>query len=198
MTNDEKAKWNQKYSSGLHTSLEPEPFLVSVYDRFLAGRPPGNALDIAGGAGRHALWLATRGWRVRLIDVSEVAVARAVENARRLIPASNEPLLRADVMDLSQVSDLGEWQFDVAIVFSYLQRPLFPVLFRALKAGGILIYQTYTVEAPSLGCGPSNPEYLLRPGELRQAFQSMEILDYRERSWTKSGAAELVARKLGS
>jgi SAM-dependent methyltransferase len=198
MTTDEKAKWNEKYSSGLHTSLDPEPFLVSAYDRFLAGRVPGDALDVAGGTGRHALWLAHRGWRVRLIDVSEIGVARTVENAHRLIPGSKEPLLRAEVMDLSHASDLGEEQFDVVMVFFYLQRPLFPVLLRALKAGGLLIYQTYTVEAPSLGLGPANLEYLLQPGELRQAFHSMEILAYHEHSLTKSGAAELVARKRGA
>jgi len=38
---DEKAHWNQKYSEGLHTSLEPDPFLVSTYDEFLSNRSPG-------------------------------------------------------------------------------------------------------------------------------------------------------------
>src|SRR5258708_27172975 len=81
MTLDEKALWNRKYSEGPHTSLKPDPLLVSVYDEFLSVQPPGTALDVAGGAGRHALWLADRGWQVKLIDISEVGIEAARRNA---------------------------------------------------------------------------------------------------------------------
>ena len=49
---DEKASWNKKYSEGSHSSLEPDPFLVSAYEEFVADGPPGAVLDVAGGVGR--------------------------------------------------------------------------------------------------------------------------------------------------
>ena len=83
MEMDEKSSWNKKYSEGSHSSLEPDPFLVSAYDEFLSGRPPGLALDVAGGVGRHAIWLAQRGWRMKLLDISEVGIQQAEENAKQ-------------------------------------------------------------------------------------------------------------------
>jgi len=58
---DEKARWNQRYSEGSHTSLEPDPLLVSAYDEFLTARPPRIRPGRCRGMGRHALWLAQRG-----------------------------------------------------------------------------------------------------------------------------------------
>src|SRR5438094_936275 len=55
---DEKTLWNQKYAQASHTSLQPDPFLLSAYSEFLDDTKPGSALDVAGGVGRHALWLA--------------------------------------------------------------------------------------------------------------------------------------------
>jgi tellurite methyltransferase len=178
----------------------PEPFLVSAFGEFLAGRPPGAALDVAGGAGRHALWLAQRGRNVKLIDVSEVGVQLARENAARLLsstpgrPGSTAPLFTADVVDLNASPDLGDGQYDLVIVFRYLQRELFPALIRALKPDGFLIYQTYTLEQAKCSGGPSNPKYLLQPKELLQAFSSLRVLQYRENVQGKA-VAELVAQK---
>jgi SAM-dependent methyltransferase len=199
MPRDEKTTWNGKYAAGSHASLEPEPLLVMAVQQFLSG-PPGYALDVAGGTGRHAIWLAQRGWRVRLVDISETAAARALENAARMIPvpaadASCEPRVRAEVVDLNSAGSLGDEQYDLVMVFFYLQRQLFPALIRALKPGGLLIYQTYTIQAQLLGTGPANPEYLLQPGELLRASESMQILHYKESGLVKAGAAELVARK---
>jgi tellurite methyltransferase len=200
---DEKTSWNKKYSEGprpsLERSLEPEPFFLDAFQEFLATRPPGTALDVAGGAGRHALWLAQRGWRVNLLDISEAGVALARDNADRMLPprpgapASNQPLFTAEVTDLNSHPDLGDGQYDLIVVFLYLQRELFPALIRALKPEGFLIYQTYTAEQ-SQSSGPSNPKYLLQPDELRHAFRSLRILHYRERPMGKV-FAELVAQK---
>ncbi len=200
MQPDEKALWNEKYSAGSHSSLEPEPLLVKAYSEFLAGSPPGWALDVAGGAGRHALWLAQRGWQAKLVDVSEAGVALARENAARILgsPATGSarrlPLLETEVMDLRSAPSLGHQQYDLVLVFFYLQRELFPSLISALKPGGLLIYQTFTAEQRRFRGGPANPEYLLRPQELRQAFQALHILDYHETTQGR-GTAELVAQK---
>ena len=102
---DEKASWNKKYSEGSHGSLDPDPFLVSAYDEFLASRSPGIALDVAGGVGRHAIWLAQRGWRVKLMDISEVGIQQAEENAKRTGTAGS---ISSEVRDLNIMQDLGE------------------------------------------------------------------------------------------
>src|SRR5205823_1320491 len=95
---DEKASWNKKYSEGSHSSLEPDPFLVGANEEFVADRPAGSALDLAGGVGRHAIWLAQRGWRVKLIDISAVGINQAEENAKKTGTAS---LIATEVRDLN-------------------------------------------------------------------------------------------------
>lgn len=192
---DEKASWNQKFSDGSHTSLEPDPFLVSAYEEFLSGQPAGAALDVAGGAGRHSIWLAQRGWRTSLLDISDVGVGLAERNASRALgPVRKEFLIHAEVADLNQTKNLGAEQYDLVLVFFYLQRELFPALISALKPGGFLVYKTYTTDQQRFSGGPSHPMFLLQPNELLQAFQSLRVLHYHETVQNK-GVAELVAQK---
>ena len=192
---DEKASWNKKYSEGSHGSLEPDPFLVSAYDEFLAGKPPGIALDIAGGVGRHAIWLAQRGWRTRLIDISDVGIGLAEKNASRALgPVAKEFLITSEVADLNSVQDFGREQYDLVLVFYFLERELFPALAAALKPGGLLIYKTYTTEQKNFPGGPRHPMFLLQPNELLHAFPSLRVLHYPE-TIREKGVAELVARK---
>jgi SAM-dependent methyltransferase len=197
---NEKTRWNAKYGAGSPNSLEPELLLVKVHSEFLACSPPGCPLDVAGGAGRHALWLAQRGWQVKLVDVSEAGVALARENAARILglPATGSArrpaLLEIEVMDLRAAPSLGHQRYDLVLVFFSLQRKLFPSLISALKRGGFLVYQTFTDEQRRFGVGPARPEHLLRPHELRQAFNALEILHYHETTRGR-GTAELVAHK---
>ena len=195
MATDEKNLWDKKYSERSHSSLEPDPFLVTTYDEFLFDTTPGLALDIAGGVGRHAIWLAQRGWRTRLIDISDVGIGLAEKNASRALgPVAKEFLITAEVADLHTIQDFGREQYDLVLVFYFLQRELFPALAAALKPGGILIYKTYTTEQKNFAGGPSHPMFLLEPNELLRAFSSMRVLHYHETIQEK-GVAELVARK---
>ena len=191
MTVNEKTIWDKKYSERSHSSLEPDPFLVSAYQEFVADRPAGSALDLAGGVGRHAIWLAQRGWRVKLLDISEVGIRQAEENAVRTGTASS---ISVKACDLSTAQDLGREQYDLVVVFFFLQREIFPALISALKPGGILIYKTYTTGQKNFAGGPSHPMFLLEPKELLNAFSSMRVLHYHEANQQK-GVAELVARK---
>ena len=192
---DEKAVWNRKFSENSHTSLDPDPFLVSAFDEFLSSQPHGNALDVAGGAGRHSIWLAQRGWRAKLLDISDVGVRLAEKNASRVLgPVAKEFLISAEVADLNQVRDLGTEQYDLVLVFFYLQRELFPALIAALKPGGFLLYKTYTVDQQRFSSGPKNQAFLLQLNELLHAFPSLRVLHYRELTEAKA-VAELVAQK---
>jgi 2-polyprenyl-3-methyl-5-hydroxy-6-metoxy-1,4-benzoquinol methylase len=188
---DEKALWDKKYSERSHSSLEPDPFLVSAYDEFLSKQPAGTALDVAGGVGRHAIWLAQRSWRVKLLDISEVGIKQAKENAKRTGTAGS---FSAEICDLNIMQDLGREQYDLVLVFFFLQRELFPALTSTLKPGGLLIYKTYTTEQKNFAGGLSHPMFLLEPNELLRAFGDLRVLHYHETIQGK-GVAELVARK---
>jgi 2-polyprenyl-3-methyl-5-hydroxy-6-metoxy-1,4-benzoquinol methylase len=188
---DEKSLWDKKYSEGSHGSLQPDPFLVTAYEEFLSAASPGLALDVAGGVGRHAIWLAQRGWRVKLVDISEVGVKQAEENAKQTGTASS---IAIEVRDLNSEQDIGREQYDLIVVFFFLQRELFPALAAAIKPGGHLIYKTYTTEQSRFAGGPSHPMFLLQPNELLHAFPSLRVLHYHETIQGR-GVAELVARK---
>jgi tellurite methyltransferase len=195
METDEKSIWNRKFSEQSLASLEPDPFLVSAYDEFLSGLSPGSVLDVAGGSGRHAIWLAQRGWRAKMLDISDVGIGLAERNASRALgPVRKEFLISTEVADLNQMQDLGAEQYDLVLVFFYLQRELFPALISALKPGGFLLYKTYTTDQQHLSGGPSNPAFLLKPNELLHAFESLRILHSHETVRDKS-VAELVAQK---
>src|SRR6478672_7388590 len=118
---DEKTLWDKKYGERSHSSLKPDPFLVSAYDEFLFDTSPGLALDVAGGVGRHSIWLAQRDWRVKLLDISEVGIQQAEENAKRTGTASS---ISAHICDLNTTRDLGWEQYGLVVVFFYLQREI--------------------------------------------------------------------------
>ena len=188
---DEKTLWDKKHEERSHSSLEPDPFLVGAYGEFLAGQLPGTALDIAGGVGRHSIWLAQHSWRVKLLDISEIGIQQAEENAKRTGTAGS---ISTQICDLNSTQDLGRQQYDLVIVFFFLQRELFPALDAAIKPGGLLIYKTYTTEQKNFAGGPNHPMFLLEPNELLRAFSSLRVLHYHETIQQK-GVAELVARK---
>jgi tellurite methyltransferase len=186
---DPRLEWNQRYQQGSHANLEPDPFLLSVYERFVQPQYPGAgaAIELAGGIGRHSLWLAQRGWDVTLVDISDTAAALARARA-----AAAGVSLNAVVADLTRFVIVN--RYALVLAFNYLERPLFPALAAALAPGGFLVYKSFTTEAPRLGKAPRDPRYLLEPGELRQAFSHLEILHYREEA-SERGTAELLARR---
>jgi len=154
--------------------------------------PPGDALDVACGRGRHALWLAARGYRVRAIDRDPALVHALVEQA-----AIRGLALDVEVGDLeSGRVALGTDAFDVIVVVHYLYRPLFPFLIRALRPGGTLVYQSFLRQQASRG-KPTNPAFLLDPGELPQLVRPLEVLVEREGESEGKFLAAVVARRPG-
>jgi len=183
--------WDQRYREGAHKWRQPDPFLLSAYRKFIAAgrRQPGRALDVAGGVGRHALWLARRGWQVTVADISGVGLEEAGRRARKA--GVKVELLARDLRS----GRLPRGRFDLVLVFFFLERKLFPALARALKPGGILLYKTYTLPQRKLNTGgPKDPRFLLKKGELRRAFRDLQVLSYREVVGEKA-VAELVAQK---
>ena len=188
---DERQDWNRRYREGEHASFEPDPFLLSAYEDFIQPLFPkaGTALDIAGGMGRHAIWLAERRWKVTVVDISEVAFKKSKQKADE-----RDVKINFLVRDLRSF-DPGEEKYDLVLVFFYLQRDLYPAVVKALKPGGLLVYKTYTEEHKTRHARTvRHPEYYLQPNELLHTFLRLDVLHYRETVQEK-GLAELVARK---
>ena len=187
---DERAEWDRRYGEGSHSSLDPDPFLVSSYEEFIEPLFPhaGDTLDVAAGLGRHSIWLAQRGWHVTLKDISEVGIGKARVNA-----GSFAERIDFRVSDVSNF-EAGKRQYDLIVVFFYLERKIFPELAKALKPGGLLLYKTYTRLQPKFGGGPTHPMHLLEENELLRAFPQLTVLDYHETVHDR-GVAEFVGRK---
>ena len=76
--NQQRSHWGLKYEQGLTSLEKPDPSFVSAFSQFVADQFPNGAtvLDLAGGIGRHALWLAKKNWQVTVVDISEVAIQK--------------------------------------------------------------------------------------------------------------------------
>lgn len=124
----------------------------------------GPVLDVASGAGRHAVFFAERGLEVI-----------AVDREPQMIPGVE--FVKADI-------EGGPWPFSgkrfaAIIVTNYLHRPLFTVLQKALAQDGVLLYETFMVGNEKFG-RPSNPAFLLEPGELLRAFASLQPIAFEQ------------------
>jgi SAM-dependent methyltransferase len=130
----------------------------------------GKILDLAAGGGRHTRYFKDLGYQVTALD-------RDVSRVQDLAGRSVE-VMPADLEDGSPWP-LGAREFDGIVVTNYLHRPLLPYLASALAPGGVLIYETFGVGNERFG-KPSNPNFLLRPGELLEfaATQGLQVLAY--------------------
>jgi SAM-dependent methyltransferase len=126
----------------------------------------GAVLDVACGAGRHAILFAERGFEVFAVDRDD-----------QVLPGSIH-FVRADLEDGSPWPWPGK-RFAAIVVTNYLHRPLFPRLIDSLDEGGVLIYETFMAGNERYG-KPSNPDFLLRPGELLEAFGTLTVVAFEQ------------------
>ena len=135
----------------------PSPWV----ERFASLIPKGGVvLDLACGSGRHTRYLSAMGYRLLAVDID-------VSRVEDLSTDENIEVIEADL----EAGDwpLGERHFDGIVVTNYLHRPHLPRLVESLAPGGVLIYETFAKGNEQLG-GPSNPDFLLNPAELLDAF----------------------------
>jgi SAM-dependent methyltransferase len=194
---DARDRWNERYAQADRQWLPERPaeWLVE-HEALLTGG--GRALDVACGDGRNALYLAQLGYMVDAIDVSDVAIdaVRATVRARGLTMT-----ITACVVDLER-EPLPAGPYDVIVMLNFLQRDLFTPLAQALAPGGLLLFETLArSHVDELGHS-FNPDYLVEPGELLQAFGGLEVVDHHEgvaqRSGSPRGVAGIVARRRAS
>ncbi len=173
-----------------HPTLDPpSPFVADWAAVLAAGLPPPRrALDVAMGRGRHARALADEGFSVFGVDVRFEAVQHAAAQA-----LAGGWRLKAWCANLTD-HPLPAERFELVVVTRYLQRDLFPALRESLVPGGVILYETFTEAQRALRRGPTSPEHLLKPGELRNQFAALDIVFYEEVA-APEALARLVARR---
>jgi len=165
----EREDWNKRWhDSGLHCHDDPTDFLAAE----LGSLAPGRALDLGCGAGRSAIWLAERGWRVTGVDFADAALGLARER-------------RPDIDWV--LADLREYKpepgaFDLVLVlYMHLppgeRRTLLAGAVSALAPGGTLLVAGHDMENLGTGTpGPSRPEVLYTPETIAAELERLEIV----------------------
>ncbi|HEX6708600.1 MAG TPA: class I SAM-dependent methyltransferase [Albitalea sp.] len=152
-------------SGTAHAALAPSPW-VQRWSRLV---PAGSrVLDLACGSGRHVRWFAGRGDRVTAVDRDAAALGPLAAIAETLA---------ADIEN-------GPWplpgrRFDAVIVTNYLWRPLWPDILSSVDDGGVLVAETFAQGNETVG-RPSNPDFLLRPGELLEVVRGLRVIGYED------------------
>ncbi|MGH6903634.1 MAG: class I SAM-dependent methyltransferase [Geminicoccaceae bacterium] len=155
-------------TGGAPTGVSPQPFpwIVRFAPRVGQGSP---VLDLACGGGRHARLFLARGHPVTAVDVD----VSGLDDLRE------HPALELVQADLENAPwPLPGRRFGVVVVTNYLWRPLFPMILDAVAEGGMLLYETFALGNAAYG-RPSNPDFLLKPGELLEAVHGrLQIVAY--------------------
>ncbi len=149
----------------MHAGLDVSPWVRRWSHLVAAGA---SVLDLACGSGRHLRWFAERGCRVTGVDRDAAAAAPLAAFGRIVV---------ADI-------EVGPWpltdeRFDAVIVTNYLWRALLPQIVASVADRGVLIYETFALGHRTIG-KPSNPDFLLRPGELLDAARGLHVVAYED------------------
>ncbi len=180
-------------------SALPDPPPAQFLQEQIARLPKGTVLDLASGQGRNALYLAGLGCTVEAIDRDQPALAALAETAGRR-NLSNLTIKHLDLeADPTHPPDLGTERYDAILVFFYLHRPLFPSLLRALKPGGLLVYETFLIDNHERRRHPRRKEFCLAHNELLRLVGGLRVLHYDEGERADgpetSFTAQLIARR---
>lgn len=179
----DQRQWESRYRERHDDEQRaPSQFLTAVLDQL----PRGRALDLACGAGRHALYLAGHGWTVDAIDFAHAGLQRLIATAR-----GEQLRVHAVQADLEQFP-LPRDRYDVVVNVRYLQRTLFGPIKASVRPGGVVVFETFIRDQQQLS-HPRNPAFLLERGELAAQFADFEIIINEEGRWeTESGPAYLA------
>ncbi len=153
------------------SSFMPSPFLVENIGLL----PKGRALDVAMGSGRNAIYLTGAGFTVEGVDRSPEAVNEALKAAKEA-----GVTVKAQIADIETGGyTIEKSAYDVIMCFNYLHRPLIPKIKEGVRPGGMVVYETFTVDQAQFG-HPRNPDYLLKHNELLEMFRDFRCLRYHE------------------
>jgi tellurite methyltransferase len=178
MSLDDQVRWDRQHAE-THGAEPPSTLLRQILESDGWQCPPGRALDIAAGKGRNALYLAERGFEVVAVDISKVALDVARRHAE-------QTHLEVDFQQLDLERSFPQGEYDLILNINYLQRSLIPKIKTALRVGGHVIFETYSIDQQVIG-HPKNPNYLLAHNELLTHFRDFRVLCYREGKFSDGG-----------
>jgi SAM-dependent methyltransferase len=189
---ESRAQWNLKFVRGETSLTQPDPFFISAYQRFADRLFPNAAaaLDLACGLGRHALWLASRSWRVTAVDISDVAIEKL-----RLAAIQLNVELDFCAVDASDYQ-FEPGRFDLIVLFYHVDRSIFPKMISSLNRGGLLICKARLRRDSRPGAVPDSTDPLDKH-ELLSLVPDLQVLYYKERLVRERGIVEFVGRKAG-
>lgn len=190
---DRIERWNERYErgEGVHEFVPSAPLPAAV--ELLR---PGLALDLASGAGRHAIFLAERGWRVVAVEGATSGIEIMLREARRRGVSSSIDARRADVERRPRGFQIERDRYDLICDIHFLDRSLFDEIRDGVRPGGLFVARIHLQEP--CAADHRNPAFLLGPGELRSTAESWgwEIMhSYEGGGDHDRRAAELIARR---
>lgn len=181
----QSAAWNQIYKNAVGFNREPNRLLTTA----ITGVTPGDALDIAMGQGRNALYLAGHGWKVTGIDIADEGLQQAREAAQRAKLSIDA--INADV----KTFDLGRDRWDlVTLIYAPAAKERIPDIQRSVRRGGLVVYEYFAPET-------EDDDDAFAPGKLAKQFAGWEILrdeiveDVPDWALNRAKVQRFVARK---
>jgi len=181
MALEDKERWDQKYQNNKIPIK-----LITDYAHLATGT---RALDIACGMGRHSKYLATLGFEVDALDISSVALEQL-----KGIPQIHPKEVDFDTYRLPKET------YNLIVCTYYLERRLFPQMIEALKPNGMILFETF-LDHPENERAPSNPDFMLKKGELEAHFakecELLHIPEFWDEDYLgyRTMKASMVARK---
>ncbi len=177
------SKWDSRFTNA--EAPGPVTNLVASGQKWLPAA--GRALDLACGIGGNGLFLASLGLQSELWDSSAIALEKQSLWARQQQLEIDTRLTDCEAQPPRPDS------YDVICVAHFLYRPICTALAAALRPGGTLFYQTFTLAGSRANTSsPSNPDFLLKGGELLELFSTLEVCYYNE---DFDGRAQLIAQR---
>lgn len=141
--------WNDSYTQDIGFSHEPNRLLTATVD----GVVPGEALDIATGQGRNALYLAAHGWKVTAIDIADEGLRRTRDEANRRHVAMNAVQADAETFDYG----VARWDL-VTMLYAPGSLERVEKVKRSLRPGGLFVFEFFVDD----GDGPAHPGTLAK------------------------------------
>ncbi len=187
---DDRNRWNKRYSAREYIyGKRPLKLLEEKLGLLVKGK----ALVLAMGEGRNAVFLARNGFDVDGCDVSDKAIEKS-----KLFARERGVALNAFVADLEEYK-IPANSYDLITCFYYTQRDLIPQIKGGLRKGGMVMFETYSIDQLKYGKdapGPKNPAYLLKHNELLDLFRDFHIIFYRESEIAENkSVVSLIAQK---
>ncbi len=172
----------------------PSPLFLAAREVLHEAARLGPIADVACGRGRHARPALACGWPVLALDRNADALA---ELCAAVPPGARLQAIRCD-LEAGLGLPIKAGSCGAVLVFRFLFRPLAPLLVETLAPGGVLLYETFTVDQRSLEGGPRRPAFLLERGELPGLFPELDVQHYEETRVghpPASATARLIARR---